>query len=331
MGDHDLLFKRAFRVPAHAAAQLRALLPQSLVEQLDLSALSLEPASFVDPEMAERHSDLLFRAPLDDVDVYLYFLFEHQSEPDPLMPYRVLGYVLRIWEQLVQQDRTRKSLPVVVPLIVHHGDGGWTAPRRLHDLLEGLDRVPEIAHLVPDVTLLLDDLHAVDDAALRARPLPPFPKVALWVLRDARDVEALFVSLAAWAGELERLVRADPEGQDIQVVLRYILRVAGNTPFETLRQRIVEVAPALSEPMATAAEELFEQGKQQGIQQGLQQGLQQGAEKTLRATLGRLLRTRFGEPDAATQSRIATASVDELDRWLERVVTAETLDGVFEA
>jgi predicted transposase YdaD len=64
MGDHDGLFKRAFSVPAHAAGELRSVLPEALTNRLDLSTLKLETASFVDAEMEHRHADLLFSATL---------------------------------------------------------------------------------------------------------------------------------------------------------------------------------------------------------------------------------------------------------------------------
>lgn len=85
MGDHDGLFKRVFSVPENAAQELRSVLPAGLIEGLDLSALALVAGSFVDPELRGRHTDLLFRAPRRDGDgsVYVYFLLEHQSAPDP--------------------------------------------------------------------------------------------------------------------------------------------------------------------------------------------------------------------------------------------------------
>jgi predicted transposase YdaD len=90
MGDHDTVFKRAFSVPAHAAGEVRSVLPASAVAHFDLSALELVPASFIDAEMAHRHADLLFRAPFDGQPAYVYFLLEHQSTVDALMPFRVL-------------------------------------------------------------------------------------------------------------------------------------------------------------------------------------------------------------------------------------------------
>jgi hypothetical protein len=204
MGDHDPLFKRAFSVPAHAAGELRSVLPASVVEAIEWPALELVPASFVDEEMRHRHADLLFRAPLRDGSgqSYLYVLLEHQSEPDRLMPYRMLGYVQRIWDAVVRDEPGRTSLPPVIPVVVHHGEAGWSVPRSLHALVEGIasGAIPELSRFVPNFELCIDDLVSIGDEALRARPMAPLPKVTLWLLRDGRQLEAFLASLASWGG-----------------------------------------------------------------------------------------------------------------------------------
>ena len=46
-------------------------------------------------------------------------------------------------------------------------------------------------------------------------------------------------------------------------------------------------------------------------------------------TLLSLLRKRFGEVPAATRKRVLAASIADLDRWVDRVLDAETLAAVF--
>ncbi|RLB55489.1 MAG: transposase, partial [Deltaproteobacteria bacterium] len=201
MGDHDTLFKRAFSVPRHAAGLIRALLPAALVARMDLSKLELVRASFVDPELSERHAGLVFRVPIDGKMAFVYLLFEHQSEPHPLMAFRFLTYIQRLWAAILREDPSRKTLPIVVPIVIHHGRGGWNEARSLHELVEGLDEMPELRAMVPNFEMIIDDLVRVDDDALLARPLEAFPKVALWVLRDARTIEALLERLGPWREE----------------------------------------------------------------------------------------------------------------------------------
>jgi len=81
-----------------SCGMFRAMLPKRVSDATDWSTLVLEPGSFVDENLSERQSDLLFRALLSGHDVRYYVLFEHQSEPDANMAFRLLRYMVRIWE-----------------------------------------------------------------------------------------------------------------------------------------------------------------------------------------------------------------------------------------
>lgn len=329
MGDHDKLFKRAFSAPNHAAGEIRSVLPEAVTDRMDLEKLRLVPASFVDAEMTERHADLLFCAPIDGEDAYVYFLFEHQSASDPLMTSRILGYMVRIWDRIVREDPDRRTVPIVVPIIVHNGTQPWTGPVRFHELVDWLEAFPDLVPLVPDFELRIDDLAALDDEALRKRPLGAFAKLSLWALRDARSVERLLGAVRGWSHLFQELVRTDPRREDIQVLLGYIRRASGDLSYELVRDTFIEAIPEVEANMASAAEELIQRGREEGLQKGLQKGLRKGRGEANRTTLSRLLGLRFGALDADTEARIGDGNTGELERWLERMMTAETLDGVF--
>ena len=72
---HDALFKFTFGNPEHAAGELRAVLPADLVEHLDFTRLRVEDGSFIDQELAERHSDLLYALPAGEQEALIYLLF----------------------------------------------------------------------------------------------------------------------------------------------------------------------------------------------------------------------------------------------------------------
>ncbi|MBK6577303.1 MAG: Rpn family recombination-promoting nuclease/putative transposase [Sandaracinaceae bacterium] len=322
MGDHDGLFKRIFGVPTHAADMLRSVLPAALVAALDLTRLELIPGSFVSPSMAHRHSDLLFRVPLGDKLIYLHIIIEHQSWPHPLMPLRVLEYTQLVWASILREQPDRKTLPPVMTLVVHHGPSGWTAPRSLHEMVEGLDQFPELRPFVPNLELRIEDLVFVSDQDLFARPLAPVPQVALWLLRDGRDLTALLARIVAWRAVFARVLVDFPD--EARVFVRYILLTVGPHSYEAVRQAILEHIPAAEAPLATIADQLRQEGLQQGLQQGRQEGL--GA---LRDTLRVLLAQRFGELDASYHARIEAAEVRELQRLAQRVMLATELADVF--
>jgi len=109
-------------VGLHAAGELRSVLPEAPARRLDLSTLKLEPASFVDAEMAHCHADLLFSASIAGRPSYIIFLFEHQSEPDDPMPWRLLTYQYRIWTAVLREEPKRKTLPPILTLVAPRGE-----------------------------------------------------------------------------------------------------------------------------------------------------------------------------------------------------------------
>jgi predicted transposase YdaD len=318
MGDHDGLFKRIFGVPAHAADMLRTVLPAALLVALDLTQLELVPGSFVRPDMAHRHSDLLFRVPLGGRLVYLYLLIEHQSWPDPLMPLRVLEYIQLFWAGILREQTGRKTLPPVIPLVVHHGPAGWTAPRSLHEMVEGLDEFPELRPFVPNLELRIEDLVYVSDEEILARDLAPVPQMAIWLLRDGRDLTTLLAHIPIWRTVLTRLLVDFPD--EARFFLRYISLTAGPQSYEQVRHAILEHVPTAEAPLATIADQL----RQEGLQQGRQEG-----RSVFRDTLRLQLRQRFGELGAAYDARVEDAELPELQRLAQRVLVAADLADVF--
>jgi predicted transposase/invertase (TIGR01784 family) len=128
---HDAVFRLVLGEPANAASQLRAVLPAALADRLDLRRLTQVSGSFVDETLQWRHSDLLFTVPLDGREAFIYVLIEHQSSEDPLMPFRLLRYVVRIWDRYLSEHPGTTRLPAVIPLVVHHNRRPWTGSTQL--------------------------------------------------------------------------------------------------------------------------------------------------------------------------------------------------------
>ena len=76
----------------------------------------------------------------------------------------------------------------------------------------------------------------------------------------------------------------------------------------------------------TSVEQIgIEKGLLQGLMQGRLEGEQSGEAKALR----RLLQKRFGPLSEDVLARLQTASIDELELWLDRALDADSLAGVF--
>ena len=105
---HDALFKSTFSDPRHAEGALRTALPKGLAARFDWTTLEAVPGSFVDSELKSRHTDLLFRVSLSGREARLYLLYEHQSTPHPLMPFRLVAYAV---EEASASDEEASAQP----------------------------------------------------------------------------------------------------------------------------------------------------------------------------------------------------------------------------
>lgn len=134
---HDALFKATFRQPDLARSELELVLPADVRAHLDLATLSVCPGSFIDPELQQTHSDLLYAVrTARGGEALVYVLFEHQSSPDAGMAFRFLRYVVRVWERWLEEHRGAKTLPIVLPVLLHHGEGTWASSPELARMID---------------------------------------------------------------------------------------------------------------------------------------------------------------------------------------------------
>jgi hypothetical protein len=352
---HDALFKAAFEDPSAAAALLRELLPPDLRDAIAWHTLSSERGSFIAPRLADHHTDLLFRARFrSGYPGGVVFLLEHQSTVVAAMPQRVLSCQLRIWERC-RRERPRGRLPPVLAVVVSHAPDGWTVPHGFEELFEPrVLAIPGLAPLVPRCAMIVLDLAGLSNADLQARRLGAFQKLALWALRDARTPRRLLSNFEAWRPILERagLTRS---GRDMLAMLfEYLFRVVDPAYWKQLRARLRLLGPGAEGATMTIADMLIQKGRAKGLREGHVKGRAEGRAKGRAegrakgraegrakgreegraegrvASLRALLRFKFQSLDAATEARLRAASPAAIDRYLRRLLSADSLAAVFE-
>ena len=82
--------------------------------------------------------------------------------------------------------------------------------------------------------------------------------------------------------------------------------------------------------MEKGREEGLEKGLEQGMKQGMKQGVKKGIRQGEAQMLLRQLSPRFGNLPQSACQHVESADADTLLRWSERVLTAATLDEVFQ-
>ena len=348
---HDALFKQAFSLPNEAAAEFRHVLPDDVGRDIDWSSLRLQPASFVDDELRDRHADLLFSADYRGSKALLYCLLEHKSSPDRWTPLQVQRYTMRIWERWLRESGST-DLPAVFTVVVHHGSAPWSGPRSLIDLIDVPDGVRDrIAPYQPSCPFVIDDLVGETAESLQRRTPSVLAPLVLFCLQRSRECSNLLAELVQWRAFLRRASRASHGVESLTAIMSYIIEVQ-HVPMTQVRQFLrVHVDPAMESPVFTmidflkekfreegreegreaGREEGREEGREAGREEGRREGFSAGRNKGQAELLLRLLHARFGDAVAGHVDRVRTATAADLAIWAERVLSAETLDEVFEA
>ncbi len=310
---------------------LLALTGEDLVHQIDLDRMHLLSETFVVRDYRHRASDVVLVAPFRGVPssrrrLMIIVLIEHQSEPDPLMPLRMVDYVTQIHRRQERRWRARHGkslqgfrLQPVLPVVFHTGTRSWKRVGTLPDLIERGER---FRRFTPVMECLFVNLPAIPDRALARRG-----GFLGWVLHL---VKARRTRPAAFSRLLERALQhlrsmPEPEKARGEDLLSYIHALVyherEDCEKEILEDRIKAVAwtedhrRELSRMGKTIAETLRDEGRAEA------------RVEISRSTLLRLIRKRFGAVPHDTVDRIeGTSDLEQLTVWLDRIVTAETLE-----
>ncbi|MDI1481560.1 Rpn family recombination-promoting nuclease/putative transposase [Polyangium sp. y55x31] len=320
---HDAFFKWAFSQREHAVGLLRAALPKALSAAIDWGTLRLEQGSFVDRALRHRHGDLVFSARIREKTVYFHALVEQQRDVEPLMVFRMVVYMFRLWEQLVRDEPSLKELPPIIPIVVHHSEAGWMAATAFQDLVPMDASVrPVLLPFVPQFELRLIDLGGGRAGDLVERALTALGQVVLWCLSVAGDD-------ARFEREIERIGQALDEvllAKDGLAALGVLLRYLAATHQRIGAERVGEILESATGPeVRDVIITWLDKVEARGRMEGRVEGRTEGQARLLR----KLLTVRFGALPASARARIAEADEATLSRWGVRLLTAETLDEVF--
>jgi hypothetical protein len=315
---HDALFKATFGQPDIARSELELVLPADLRAHLDLATLTVRPGSFVDEALQHTHTDLLYAVRTrDHAQALVYVVFEHQSSPDATMPFRLLRYLVRVWERWLRDHPDAKKLPIVLPVLLHHGDGRW---RAAPDFAAMLDAGPELLAVArpyqPDFRFVLDDLAALSVEALAARALHDLGRLVQLALWSSRSMDRLRRA-APLMGDIAGALVRDARTRSLLLQLyAYLWRAApADVAADDIRSILLRVAgPQGAEDVVNAAEQLIEQGRAEGLRKAITHVL------TARA----LPLSELGRARLATCTDEAT-----LTSWLERSATATVEADIF--
>jgi predicted transposase YdaD len=259
---HNNFFHYALSHVEAARDLIQTHLPADLVQVLDLESLELQKDSFVDEDLRQSFSDLLYSVKLagakgEPIEGQVYLLFEHKSRSDPMTCFQLLRYIVRIWEQRLRNGLT---LCPVFPLVIYHGQEYWLAPRSLEELIGGPRAAFEygvrMSYPVLDIARVPDESLARD----------PFLQSVLGLLKYSRrrDFEEKLEFL------LQCLLKSgtfEVRPEHVEAIFVYISSASPLIPIEKLTMTVEKLFHTQVEP-GSIADRFIKQGRQEGLKEG---------------------------------------------------------------
>jgi len=297
---HDSFFKRAMADLRVAKGFFESHLPTSLQEQILLESLALEKTHFVDDKLKSQISDMLYSVKINGKKGYLYLLAEHQSREDPLMPLRIMKYLLEVIDYHTKKEGTTE-FPIVWPLLFYNGKTAYTGPIKFLDMYPRDHR--QLAEDILTSPFQLVDLSTVEDEQMRQHIWSGLMELAMQanLARYREDLESLAKKLSSLFKEIE----FEQGGYDfIKEIVWYTTGIGdmkSQNPDEYLKILAQELSEQTRGDMMTLAERFEKRAEERGIEKGIVKGMKRTALKMLSRKM-----------DIQSVSDITDLSIEEL-------------------
>lgn len=243
-------------------------LPADLRAICDLSTLKLESGSFVEDDLRQYFSDVLYSLKTTaGADGYVHVLIEHQSSPDKHMAFRLIRYAIAAMQRHL--DAGHKKLPLVIPVLFYTGKRS-PYPYSTNWLQEFDD--PALAEKLYTGDFPLVDVTVIPDEEIMGHR----SMAALTLLQKhirQRDLADLTDRLSAilLAGYL-----SSPQ---VISLIHYIIQAGESADAQAFVRELALRVPQHEDELMTIAQQLEQKGIEKGIEQGIQKGIQLGEQR----------------------------------------------------
>ncbi len=267
---HDKFFKETFSIKKNVIDFLQGTFPPEILKKLDLSTLTQDNNSYIDEELKEHFSDIVYTCFCKDKELRITLLFEHKSYAVACPYLQLMKYLLKIWE--ANSKQSQRLMPVI-PVILYHGKDAWKV-RRFRDYFEGIDEV--FFRFIPEFEYLLTDLSCYSNEEIKDRA---FRRVSLQItmllMRNIYNDKILGDKLKAFF-EIGKQYFEEGEGlKFLESVIRY-LYYASDIEEERVIDTLKEISEEGGRLSMTIAARLIEKGKMAGRAEGKVEGKVEG-------------------------------------------------------
>ncbi|EJE9730238.1 TPA: Rpn family recombination-promoting nuclease/putative transposase [Salmonella enterica subsp. enterica serovar Muenchen] len=264
---HDAAFRSFLANPDVARDFMDIHLPAELRALCDLSTLHLESGTFVEDDLRQYASDILWsmKTTTGD-DGYIHLLIEHQSGYDKNIAFRQMRYAVAAMQRHL--DAGHDKLPLVIPLQFYHGERSPYphSTNWLHCFSN-----PEMACKIYTNPFPLVDVTVLDDDEIVNHRRMAALTLLMKHIRQ-RDMMELLDRLS--------LVMVEVSDEQVRVLIHYMVN-AGDSVSPEFMRALAERLPQHEDKLMTIAERLEQKGIEKGIEKGIVIGENRGMEKWL--------------------------------------------------
>lgn len=252
-------------------------LPADIIRYLDFASLRISKDTFVDQKMSEFFSDLLYEINLRETSAFIYFLIEHKSDQAPLVDFQLLKYLVNIWELYLKQHEGAKKLPVIIPILIYHGEGEWKIDTQFITLFDVPEAVmPHVREYIPNFNYKLFDIsHLRDEEIVGKVDL----RILFLTLKYIFTPELRFKlpEILQLCNDLEDKNKGT---EYIEILLRYMVRKLPDIMTDTIVDTVSKIIDGGGDIMPTIAESWEAKGEARGEAKGEARGEARGRENT---------------------------------------------------
>ncbi|MBA4824055.1 Rpn family recombination-promoting nuclease/putative transposase [Pantoea ananatis] len=264
---HDATFRQFLTQPEVARDFMEIHLPAELRDICDLSTLKLESGSFVEDDLRQYFSDVLYSLKTTAGEGYVHVLIEHQSSPDKHMAFRLVRYAVAAMQRHLGAGH--KKLPLVIPVLFYTGKRS-PYPYSTRWLDEFDD--PELAGRLYSQAFPLVDVTVIPDDEIAGHR----SMAALTLLQKhihQRDLAELTdrlapILLAGWLSSSQMIS-----------LVHYIVQAGESADAEAFVRELAQRVPQHGDALMTIAQQLEQKGIEKGIEKGRAEGLKLGEQR----------------------------------------------------
>ncbi|MBU5426765.1 Rpn family recombination-promoting nuclease/putative transposase [Tissierella pigra] len=317
---HDVTFKEVFSQKRIAKDFIENNIPKEALDIIDMESLELQKDTFINKELQENFSDLIYRVKINNKDAYISFLIEHKSYKDKLAIFQLNKYMLESWMTIIQKEN-KEELPIIIPMLIYHGKEKWNIRTDIRDMIPDFYQLPE--YFKERVPVFKYDFFNIGE--YKENDFQKLTRLTAMMLKAFKysfeeDLEVVLENFLLALDEVQKEESLETIIYYGEIYLRYIELTNSDATEEDIKEEIrrLDGKGAVTMSILERRELLgMEKGLQEGMQKGLLEGRQEGMQKRNIEIAKNLLKEGVEIALVVKATGLSKSEVEELKEQLD--------------